>query len=161
MACEVDMGEWIFKEVAAPGVNAPYPFRHTPLHDLEALVWMVIWSMDARPLQDATTLSDTQSQHYISFFGEASSSRKLNYLLSAAMASKWILALPPALHELHNPFLALLRCIRDAHVQDEEQIHLGSLGEEASVDCDAPRMMIPCLNNLRLNEDVSFGQPAH
>jgi hypothetical protein len=160
MACEVDMGEWVFKDIDTPGVNVPYPFRHTPLHDLEPLVWMVIWSMDARPLLGATVLSDVQSQHYINFFRVDPSPKKLNYLLLKSMVSKWILALPPALHELQGPFLLLVDHIRQAHVQAEAKIHLGSLVEEAFADRNAPRKMVACLNNLRLKEDVLFGQPA-
>jgi hypothetical protein len=62
MACEVCKVpcEWLFISPNAWDLyyecNHPEdgsdiaPFRFTPLHDLEPLLWMAVWTLDARPV---------------------------------------------------------------------------------------------------------------
>jgi hypothetical protein len=66
MAMEIEAGTWMFTDLfpKVGGVRREVEqpaFKPTPLHDLEPLLWMVIWTLDARYLDPKTPGSRTTS----------------------------------------------------------------------------------------------------
>jgi hypothetical protein len=151
MAMEIEAGTWKFFTKRFHNVDGvsravkPPAFKPTPLHDLEPLLWMAIWTLDARYL-DPKKIHPWQSDHFWKVFRDHDS----KYVFSQqADVSDWLELAEsdyPQLLHLEKPISDLAECIRDAHKmfqQDPTQLNRSSYA-----DHQAPRQVLACLTKL-------------
>jgi hypothetical protein len=62
------------------------PFMATPLHDLESLFYMFVWSLDCRSLRSDNSARDWQREHYSHIFVER---QKEVFLSKAGSIRRW------------------------------------------------------------------------
>jgi hypothetical protein len=165
MALEIAEHGWVF---ARPSARSPAPaFTHTPLHDLEPLLWMVVWSLVQQPIGSAKTITDEQAKKYRSIFrfdvqtNEVNGKRVLLVDADAAVAELFesIVEDYPTLEALEMPVVQLVQAIKQAHTNIHNK---GKLEARVYSDGQAPLRIARCFKTLRLpdTEDVALGRRA-
>jgi hypothetical protein len=160
MALEVHRSEWVYFEET----NSP-PFMHTPLHDLEPLLWMVVCSIDARYF-DPTEMHTWQTEHFWRVLPEVSNKEAF---LANPKVKRWLtpgVEAYPALSQLIAPITTLVKRIHQAHTTLQREPH--KLDRSVYADHRAPREILQCMAKLHgalteeivLHPEPSIGSPS-
>jgi hypothetical protein len=133
---------------AAISVNA-VPFRHTPLHDLEPLFWMIIWTLASQPFGSAD-LRDWQVNCKEGAFSD--NSKKIHFLKGVAGSQmqvflKALVQSFPKLQEFTNCIDIFRQELVAAHQQFQAKIPERD-APEAYADHAAPRLLVRLLSVL-------------
>jgi hypothetical protein len=163
MALEIAQHGWAFVALASPLLV----FTHTPLHDLEPLLWMAVWSLVQRPIrageEQITREQDSQYRHIFQYDAQTSmASGKQMFLLEfnfrTVLRLSAVLAKNNPKLEALKPFIVkFVESIRNSNMNlhQEEQLH-----PHAYSDGQAPLQIARCIRDLRLpdSEDVALGR---
>jgi hypothetical protein len=134
------------------------PFQFTPLHDLEPLLWMIIWTFDARPLLGGA-LTQQQTDSLISIFnGEVPTTSWLVYSfkdnpIDASSKHRFLVNtyIPWAGDQEQiepSSLWKLVETITTAHQQLQGTLDEGRLKASAYADHAAPRLVVAALREL-------------
>jgi hypothetical protein len=125
------------------------PFRHTPLHDLEPLFWMIIWTLASQPF-GSVDLRDWQVNCKKGAFSD--NSKKVDFLKGVAGSQmqvffKALVQSFPKLQEFANCIDIFRQELLAAHQQFQVKIPERD-APEAYADHAAPRLLVWLLSVL-------------
>jgi hypothetical protein len=124
------------------------PFVHTPIHDVEALYWMIWWTITVRSFSEDNKAMDWQVKLYNSIFVE---NRKQVYLTNASTISGcWTYDIKTKVPAIYYGYL-YCKMISDALVDGYkvlESIRDNKLDHNAYSDSRVPRAMVELFSRL-------------
>lgn len=166
MACEVQQGEWLFHppQLLADALTNPghdVAFLHTPLHDIETILWMIIWSLVRRPMGHRLYIELWQEKLYRHVFLE--SSTKAVFIKDGDRMNKTykLLFVGAASHSSIVPVLALIVelviIIKRYHEICQLDIReTGKVNHHAWTDNRALTEIVRSLSRVELHEDIQL-----
>jgi hypothetical protein len=162
MALEIDAGGWQYcdTELSLEDDAGPQPFEHTPLHDLEPLVWMIVWSLDNRYL-NPDHLYPWQATHFWEVFD---SWRSKHSFLGHPQIAQWLrpaLKKHAALAKAGKPIRNLIQAVRDAHANFQRVST--AFDQSVYADHNAPRIIlrhVAALSQALTTPVILYPQPS-
>jgi hypothetical protein len=162
MSVEVDSGRWRYfveeeentasdneyERAATAPIPVPPPFTSTPLHDLEPLFWMIIWTLVVRYLNPYTRYQ-WQVDSYHEIFRTAGKGGFITSPSSDIPAFINVASVQHAiLRRLKQPLRAMATLLTGSFIKLESNIP-GRLDRSAHADYAAPSLMVDYMRQLR------------
>lgn len=161
MACEVNKGRWLFRPFVETRRNKKnVPFMPTPLHDIESLPWMIIWSIAQRPMAGRAYIDPWQKELYGQMFiGEDKDTKKAFLEDPANSETMELIENGVEKHDSLDPVADLLEqlCAAIVKAHREYQTAMGqpSQGESpAYADNKIPKDVVRLLSQVQLPKDI-------
>jgi hypothetical protein len=142
MAMEVEEARWTYAQLRQQTPSGDYIkvklplFMHTPLHDLESLLWIIVSTLDSRYFHPHH-LFPWQTTHFWTIFASSSSKKAF---MDQVNVDSW---LEPAaksisvLQDLATPMYTLVESVHQSHVAYQSDPH--KFVRRAYADHMAPR----------------------
>jgi hypothetical protein len=156
MAMEIEAGAWKYLGDEDDVDGELPPFEHTPLHDIESLLWMAVWTLDNRYL-DSSRQCDWQVSHFWSVF-ESWASKYV--FLQRPEILRWLkpgLQQFPQLSDVVKPMSRLAKCIYDAHTKLQRSRF--AFDRSVYADHEVPREVVRCM--VALFEELDKSVTLH
>jgi hypothetical protein len=146
MAMEIEAGRWLFTKPPRGFKKKALPlFLHTPLQDLECLLWMIVWTLDNRFL-DPRELYTWQQEHFWEVFADYG---RKHMFLQDPNIDEWLepaVKTHPELSDIPEYIYDLVMCIGGAHEQFKQAP--GYCDRSAYSDDETPRAVLKCMENI-------------
>jgi hypothetical protein len=127
------------------------PFFHTPIHDIEALYWMIWWTITVRSFSEDNTAMVWQVELYNSIFVEKG---KKTYLTSSSdITQSWVYKIKPNVPDISYGYL-YCTLISNALVDGYkalESMRDNKLDHDAYSDPRIPRTMVKLFSQLAIH----------